>query len=127
MARRPSQRVYPDGWLFPRRMRVSASSAEAVMRKRLTAFNTGVAPSRIRPYIMMVRGASEPTSISVVLKFSKDMRKAIAAEALQARADRECRDRDDVGELAEHHERQPGTQEVCLDPEQIAAEVGEAA
>src|SRR5215467_1504417 len=76
--------VYPDGWLFPRRMRVSASSAEAVMRKRLTAFNTGVAPSRMRPYIMMVRGASEPTSISVVLKFSKDMRKAIAAEPMSA-------------------------------------------
>ena len=58
---------------------VRASSAEDTIKKRLTALSTGLAPSRIRPYIMMVKGESEPTSISVVLKFSKDIRKEIAA------------------------------------------------
>ncbi len=57
----------------------SASSAEATISSRLTALSTGLAPSRIRPYIMIVSGGSEPTSISVVLKFSNDIRKASAA------------------------------------------------
>ena len=65
-------------------MSVRARPAEATIRNRLTAFNTGVAPSRIRPYIMIVSGESDPTSIKVVLKFSKDMRKAIAAEPISA-------------------------------------------
>jgi len=46
--------------------------------------STGVAPSRIRPYIMIVKGASDPTSISVVLKFSNDIRNEIAAEPISA-------------------------------------------
>ena len=59
-------------------------AAEATIRNRLTALSTGVAPSRIRPYIMIVSGESVPTSISVVLKFSNDIRKAIAAEPISA-------------------------------------------
>src|SRR6267154_2179132 len=70
--------------LVPRRTSVSAMAAEAIIRNRLTAFNTGVAPSRMRPYIMIVSGESEPTSISVVLKFSNDMRKAMAAAPISA-------------------------------------------
>src|ERR1700681_4287671 len=58
-----------------RRRRTSAISADAAIRNRLTALSTGVAPSRIRPYIMTVSGGSEPTSISVVLKFSKKVTK----------------------------------------------------
>ena len=61
-----------------------AISAEATIRKRLTAFSTGLAPSRIRPYIMTVSGGSEPTSISVVLKFSNDIRKEMAAAPISA-------------------------------------------
>ena len=57
----------------------SASRLEANIRNRLTAFSTGVAPSRMRPYIITVRGESEPTSIRVVLKFSKDIRNEMAA------------------------------------------------
>src|ERR1035437_5396368 len=64
--------------LAPRSI-VSASSAEATIRNRLTALSTGVAPSRMRPYIITVSGASEPTSISVVLKFSNDIRNEMAA------------------------------------------------
>jgi len=45
-------------------------------RKRLTALSTGVAPSRMRPYIMIVSGESAPTSISVVLKFSNEISSA---------------------------------------------------
>src|SRR5207248_835050 len=33
-----------------------ARTADATIRNRLTAFNTGVAPSRIRPYIITVSG-----------------------------------------------------------------------
>ena len=65
-------------------MSVSASSADATMRNRLTALSTGVAPSRMRPYIMIVSGESAPTSISVVLKFSNDIRNAIAADPISA-------------------------------------------
>src|SRR5450631_1371934 len=61
-------------------MKVSARTADAAIRNRLTAFNTGLAPSRIRPYIITVRGESAPTSINVVLKSSKDIRNEIAAE-----------------------------------------------
>src|SRR6267142_6470616 len=68
----------------PQRIRVSASAADASIRNRLTAFNTGPAPSRIRPYIMIVSGASDPTSIKVVLKFSNDIRKAMAPEPIRA-------------------------------------------
>src|SRR5208337_2548816 len=63
-----------------RRMKVSARSADAAIRNRMTAFNTGLAPSRIRPYIITVRGESAPTSINVVLKSSKDIRNEMAAE-----------------------------------------------
>ena len=63
---------------------VSASAAEASIRNRLTAFRTGVAPSRMRPYIITVSGASAPTSIRVVLKFSNDIRNEIAAEPINA-------------------------------------------
>jgi hypothetical protein len=62
------------------RISVSASSAEASIRNRLTALSTGVAPSRMRPYIMTVSGESAPTSISVVLKSANDIRNEIAAE-----------------------------------------------
>ena len=61
-----------------------ASAAEASIRKRLTALSTGVAPSRMRPYIMMVSGESEPTSISVVLKFSNDIKNEIAPAPIRA-------------------------------------------
>ena len=54
------------------------------MRNRLTAFSTGVAPSRMRPYIMTVSGVSAPTSMSVVLKSANDMRKDMAAEPRRA-------------------------------------------
>src|SRR3977135_3798832 len=50
------------------------------MRNRLTAFSTGVAPSRIRPYIITVNGVSAPTNIRVVLKSANDIRKEMAAE-----------------------------------------------
>ena len=69
---------------YRRRISTKAISAEATIRNRLTAFNTGLAPSRIRPYIMMVSGGSEPTSISVVLKFSNDIRNEIAAAPIKA-------------------------------------------
>ena len=75
-------RATQGGARGPRLSSISARMADAVMRNRLTAFSTGVAPSRMRPYIMIVSGASDPTSIRVVLKFSKDMRKAIAAEPM---------------------------------------------
>src|ERR1700730_10585708 len=68
----------------PPRIIVSASAADASIKNRLTAFNTGLAPSRIRPYIMIVSGASDPTSISVVLKFSNDIRNEMAAEPINA-------------------------------------------
>ena len=42
-------------------------------------FKTGDAPSRIRPYISTVKGLSLPTNIKVVLKFSKESKKATAA------------------------------------------------
>ena len=48
----------------------------ASMTSRLTALIAGVAPSRIWPYMVIGSGASEPTSIRVVLKFSNDMRSA---------------------------------------------------
>src|ERR1700758_2602974 len=66
-------------------MSVSARSADAVMRKRLTAFNTGVAPSRMRPYIMMVRGASDPTSMRVVFHFLNGKTKAMPRRADERR------------------------------------------
>src|SRR5260370_33968262 len=65
-------------------MTVRASTADATMRNKLTAFNTGVAPSRIRPYIITVSGASVPTSIIVVLKAAKDIRNEIAPEPTNA-------------------------------------------
>ena len=61
-----------------------ASAAEATMRNKLTAFSTGVAPSRMRPYIMTVSGESAPTSINVVLKSSNDIRNEMAAEPSRA-------------------------------------------
>jgi len=67
-----------------RRRRTSAISADAAIRKRLTALSTGLAPSRILSYIMTVSGGSEPTSISVVLKFSKDIKNDIAAAPTSA-------------------------------------------
>ena len=67
-----------------RRISVSASRPEASIRNRLTALSTGVAPSRMRPYIMTVSGESEPTSISVVLKFSNDIKKEMAAAPISA-------------------------------------------
>src|SRR5882672_9510375 len=68
----------------PPRSSVSARPADASIRNRLTAFNTGLAPSRIRPYIMTVSGASDPTSMSVVLKFSNDIKNEMAAEPIKA-------------------------------------------
>src|SRR6185312_12720046 len=67
-----------------RRSSVRARIAEAIMRNRLTAFSTGVAPSRMRPYIITVNGVSAPTSISVVLKSENDMRKEMAADPSSA-------------------------------------------
>src|ERR1035437_4435148 len=66
------------------RNNVNASKAEATISSKLTALSTGVAPSRMRPYIITVNGASEPTSISVVLKFSKLIKNEIAAEPISA-------------------------------------------
>ena len=66
------------------RIRVKASPADASIRKRLTAFSTGLAPSRIRPYIITVSGESDPTNISVVLKFSNDIKNEMAAEPIKA-------------------------------------------
>ena len=63
---------------------VKASKADATIRNRLTALSTGVAPSRMRPYIITVSGASDPTSISVVLKFSNDIKNDIAAAPISA-------------------------------------------
>ncbi len=68
----------------PRRSRVNASMVEANIKNKLTAFSTGVAPSRMRPYIMTVSGESAPTNINVVLKSAKDMRKEIADEPSNA-------------------------------------------
>ncbi len=65
-------------------VKVNARPAEASIRKRLTAFSTGLAPSRMRPYIMTVSGASDPTNIKVVLKFSNDIRNEMAAEPMSA-------------------------------------------
>ncbi len=67
---------------FGPRIIVSASTAELTISSKLTAFNTGVAPSRMRPYIITVKRASEPTSIKVVLKFSKLIKNEIAAEPI---------------------------------------------
>ena len=61
-----------------------AMAAVSSIKTRLTALSTGLAPSRMRPYIMMVKGASEPTNIRVVLKFSKLIKKAMAAEPIRA-------------------------------------------
>ena len=61
-----------------------AMMAEANIRNRLTALSTGLAPSRIRPYIMTVSGESAPTSMSVVLKFSNDIRNEMAAAPIIA-------------------------------------------
>jgi hypothetical protein len=58
--------------------------ADATIRNKLTAFSTGVAPSRIRPYIITVSGESVPTSINVVLKSAKDIRNEMAAEPSNA-------------------------------------------
>ena len=144
-----------------RRSSVSASTADAIIRNRLTAFSTGVAPSRIRPYIITVSGESAPTSIKVVLKSANDIRNEIAAEpsragrrygrtmvrntaaleapevqrrflesaieAPQAGADGERGDGGDVGELTEHHQRQPGPQEIQLQAEGIVGEFRDAA
>src|SRR3954464_11797889 len=67
-----------------RRSSTRTSNADATISARLTAFNTGLAPSRIRPYIMIVSGGSDPTSISVVLKFSNDIRNEMAAAPISA-------------------------------------------
>ena len=72
----------------PPRIVVKARPAEASIRNRLTAFNTGLAPSRMRPYIMTVSGASDPTSISVVLKFSNDIKNEMAAEPIDRKSTR---------------------------------------
>src|SRR4051794_7635589 len=66
------------------RIRVRARPADASIRNRLTAFSTGLAPSRMRPYIITVSGESDPTNISVVLKFSNDIRNEMAAEPIRA-------------------------------------------
>src|SRR5260370_35263455 len=65
-------------------MTTSARTADATIRNKQTAFNTGVAPSRIRPYIITVSGESVPTSIKVVLKSAKDIRNEMAAEPSNA-------------------------------------------
>ena len=86
-ARKSSSRRHSAGFGRadrPRRKSVSASMAKAIIKNRLTAFRTGVAPSRIRPYIMTVRGASAPTSIKVVLKSAKDIRNEMAANPSSA-------------------------------------------
>ena len=59
-----------------------------------TAFSTGVAPAlAIRSYMVMVSGASEPTSISVVLKFSNETRKPTRKARDQRRLQERQRDR----------------------------------
>ena len=65
-------------------MTAKATTADATIRNKLTAFSTGVAPSRIRPYIITVSGESVPTSINVVLKSANDMRNEMAAEPSKA-------------------------------------------
>ncbi len=65
-------------------MNVNARTAEATIRNKLTALSTGLAPSRILPYIITVRGESAPTSIKVVLKSSNDIKKEMAAEPMSA-------------------------------------------
>ena len=57
VAERHSRPVFTEPFARrgPRRSSVSARTAEAIIRNKLTAFNTGVAPSRIRPYIMTVK------------------------------------------------------------------------
>ena len=140
-----------------RRSKASASTAEPSIRNRLTALSTGLAPSRIRPYIITVSGGSEPTSISVVLKFSNDIRNEIAAapisagrrygrvmvrkhrrargaevvgglfqrdvKALEARGDGQRGDRDDVGQLAQHDQRQARSQKLQLQREQVVGQL----
>src|SRR2546430_17189703 len=68
-----------------RRRRTSAISADAAIRNRLTALSTGLAPSRILPYIMTVSGGAEPTSIHLVLEFLNDIQDEIAAGPTSAR------------------------------------------
>src|SRR5260370_41135550 len=65
-------------------MTTSARTADATIRNKQTAFNTGVAPAHIRTYIITVSGESVPTSINVVLKSAKDIRNEMAADPSNA-------------------------------------------
>ena len=54
-----------------------ASVPDPTIRTNETAFSTGVDPTfTILSYIVIVSGASDPTSINVVLKFSNETRNA---------------------------------------------------
>ena len=60
---------------------ITPSPAETRMSSKDTAFRTGVEPCLSLSNIAMVNGESDPTSIRVVLKFSKLMSTATTAEA----------------------------------------------
>ena len=53
-----AQAVLCDSAALAPRNSVNASKAEATIKNKLTAVSTGVAPSRMRPYIITVSGAS---------------------------------------------------------------------
>ena len=55
-------------------MTIRASAEDPKVNNNDTAFKSGVEPSFKRSNIAIVNGASDPTSIKVVLKFSKLMR-----------------------------------------------------
>ena len=57
-------------------MTIRASAEDPTVNNNDTAFKSGVEPSFKRSNIAIVNGASDPTSIKVVLKFSKLMRNA---------------------------------------------------
>ena len=54
----------------------NASPPDTTISNNDNAFNTGVDPCFNRSNIAIVRGASDPTSIKVVLKFSNDIKNA---------------------------------------------------
>ena len=66
------------------RMLIRPNSADASIKNSKTALSRGLEPSFTRSNMMIVTGGSEPTSISVVLKFSKDIRKQISPDPIGA-------------------------------------------
>jgi hypothetical protein len=76
--------AYVAGFALFLRSKVNASNADATIKNKLTAFNTGLAPSRMRAYMVTVSGESDPTNINVVLKSANDIRKEMPAEPSNA-------------------------------------------